>query len=384
MSSSENSSERTSEAQPVELAEHGTLPSYAEADPAARRAIEKLMSEIDLADSSSVLFFGAKAQQQLTEVSDRMLEGVRNKDTGPASSALNNMVSALRGFHPEELDPGRKRGLLDRLLGRAQPLARLLQNYEEVRKQIDAITDRLERHKTQLLTDVTSLDRLYTATLDYFRDLETYIAAGSERLRRLDEEEIPTLAAKVSGNEEVLDAQSLRDLRASRDELERRVHDLRLTRQVTMQALPSIRLVQENDKGLINKIASTLVNTVPLWRQQLAQAVTIFRSGEAAGTLKAASDLTNELLEANARNLKEANVQVREQMERGVFDIESVKRANQSLIETIEDSLRIADEGKRRRAEATRELQSLEHELRQTLAAASSRAQVSSGPPRQP
>lgn len=376
MSNSESHPDTAEQARSVELPPGGRLPSYAEADPATRRAIERLMSEIDLTDSSSVLFFGAKAQQQLTEVSDHMLEGVRNKDTGPASSALNNMVSALRGFHPEELDPGRKRSLLDRLLGRAQPLARLLQDYEEVRKQIDAITDRLERHKTQLLTDVTALDRLYGATLDYFRDLETYIAAGSERLRRLDEEEIPALASKVADNEEVLDAQAMRDLRAGRDELERRVHDLRLTRQVTMQALPSIRLVQENDKGLINKIASTLVNTVPLWRQQLAQAVTIFRSSEAAGTLRAASNLTNELLEANARNLKDANVQVREQMERGVFDIESVKRANQSLIETIEDSLRIADEGKRRRAEATRELESLEQELRQTLAAASGRGQA--------
>jgi uncharacterized protein YaaN involved in tellurite resistance len=350
------------------------LRSYAEVDPRTRSAIEKLMAEVDLRDSSSLLFFGAKAQQQLTEVSDRMLEGVRNKDTGPAGSALSEMVSALRGFDSEELDPGRKRRVLDRLLGRAKPVARFLQQYEEVRKQIDGISDQLERHKTQLLTDVTSLDRLYAATLDYFRELELYIGAGTERLRRLDEEEIPALVARAGSSEEVLDAQALRDLRAARDELERRVHDLRLTRQVTMQALPSIRLVQENDKGLINKIGSTLVNTVPLWRQQLAQAVTIFRSGEAAGTLKSASDLTNELLEANARNLKQANAQVREQMERGIFDIESVKRANRTLIETIEESLRIADEGKQKRAVATQELEACERELRQTLAAASARA----------
>jgi uncharacterized protein YaaN involved in tellurite resistance len=358
--------------------ESAGLTEYAQADPELRKSMDALLAEIDLADSGSVLFFGAKAQQQLTEVSDRMLEGVRNKDTGPAGSALNEMVAALRGFHPEELDPQRKRRLLDRLLGRAKPVARFLQQYEEVRKQIDGISDQLERHKTQLLTDVASLDRLYAATLDYFRELELYIGAGAERLRRLDDEEIPALASQAGDSEEVLDSQALRDIRASRDELERRVHDLRLTRQVTMQALPSIRLVQENDKGLINKIASTLVNTVPLWRQQLAQAVTIFRSGEAAGTLKAASDLTNELLEANARNLKNANVQVREQMERGVFDIESVKRANQTLIETIEESLRIADEGKQKRSAAAAELEACERELRQTLASASARARAPS------
>ena len=169
----------------------------------------------------------------------------------------------------------------------------------------------------------------------------------------------------------MVQAQGLRDLRGVRDDLERRVHDLRLTRQVSMQSLPGIRLVQENDKGLVNKINSTLVNTVPLWRQQLAQAVTVYRSGRAAETVKAATDLTNELLQANADNLKQANAQARRQIERGVFDIEVVKQANQSLIATIEESLAIADEGKRARAEATVELQKMEGELRKTLAAAS-------------
>ena len=168
-------------------------------------------------------------------------------------------------------------------------------------------------------------------------------------------------------------AQGLRDLRSARDDLERRVHDLRLTRQVAMQSLPSIRLVQENDKGLINKINSTLVNTVPLWRQQLAQAVTIYRSSGGGTSVKAATDLTNDLLRANAENLKQANAEARREIERGVFDIEVVKQANQTLIETIEESLAIADEGKRARAEATEQLKHLEQELRKSLAAASAR-----------
>jgi len=165
----------------------------------------------------------------------------------------------------------------------------------------------------------------------------------------------------------------LRDLRAARDDLERRVHDLKLTRQVTMQSLPSIRLVQENDKSLVTKINSTLVNTVPLWETQLAQAVTIQRSSEAAAAVKEASDLTNELLTSNAENLRMANRTVREEMERGVFDIESVKQANASLIATIEESLEIADEGKRNRAAAEEELKKMEAELRDTLASASAR-----------
>lgn len=341
---------------------------YREAPPAERSQIEALMAEVELNDSHSILYFGAKAQQRVTSLSEDMLEGVRSKDTGAAGEALNEMVGALRGFDPGQYDLDRKPGLFARLFGRAKPIVQLLQSYEGVRRQIDAIGDELERHKTRLLTDIASLDRLYQAELDYFRELERYIAAGEERLRRLDEEEIPTLERSASESDEVLEAQSLRDLRASRDNLERRVHDLRLTRQVAMQSLPSIRLVQENDKALVNKIISTTANTLPLWRQQLAQAVTIQRSREATQSIRAASDLTNELLLSNAENLKQANAETRRETERGVFDIEAVKQANTALIETIEESLRIADEGRRKRAEAVAELDVLEGRLRDTLA----------------
>jgi uncharacterized protein YaaN involved in tellurite resistance len=178
----------------------------------------------------------------------------------------------------------------------------------------------------------------------------------------------------------VLKAQELRDMRSQRDDLERRVHDLKLTRQVTMQGLPSIRLVQENDKSLITKINSTIVNTVPLWRTQLAQAVTIYRSREAGGTLKEATDLTNELLLANAENLKQANAEIRQQVERGAFDIETVKKANDLLIATVEESLQIADEGKRQRGMAEARLEQCETDLRHALSAARSRV-VSQPPP---
>jgi uncharacterized protein YaaN involved in tellurite resistance len=347
-----------------------------------QQQVATLMAELNLRDSNSIIFFGSKAQEQLTTVSDQMLEGVRNKDSGPAGAALNDMVSVLRGFDLDELDPNKKPGFFARLLGKSKPLAKIVQQYELVRNQIDDISDALERHKTQLLTDIASLDRLYTANLDYFHTLELYIQAGEEKLRQVDAEDLPALEREVTASGEMVKAQQLRDLRASRDDLERRVHDLKLTRQVTMQSLPSIRLVQENDKGLIGKINSTLVNTVPLWRQQLAQAITIYRSGQAAETVKAATDLTNQLLEANAENLRQANAQTRAQIERGVFDIETVKKANQTLIATIEDSLRIADEGRRQRREAATQLEACETELRQALASAQARAPHSTPPAR--
>lgn len=350
--------------------EEKPIVSYAEASGEQRAQIAELMAEIDIQDSNSIIFFGSKAQEQLTTISDNMLEGVRNKDVGPAGTSLNDMVSILRGFDIEGLDPTKKVSWWRRMFQKVKPIARFVQEYEEVRKQIDMVTDDLEKHKTQLLTDVTALDRLYEANLDYFHTLELYIAAAEEKLHVIDTQDIPQLESQEQGSDEMLKSQELRDMRAHRDDLERRTHDLKLTRQVAMQSLPSIRLVQENDKGLINKINSTLVNTVPLWRQQLAQAVTIFRSSQAAKSVKAATDLTNDLLEKNAETLRTANREVRQQIERGVFDIESVKRANTNLIATIEESLQIADEGKRRRAQAATTLESLEGELRKTLASA--------------
>ena len=339
--------------------------------PEQRAAVVALVKEIDLRDSNALLFFGNKIQQDLTQISDSMLEGVRNKDVGPASDSLSDMVTTLRGFGAEDL--AKKPGLVARLFGAGKPVVKFLQQYETVRGQIDAITDSLESHKTQLLTDIVSLDRLYDSSLEYFHTLETYIAAGEEKLRQLDSELIPAAEQRAAAAGAVLEAQRLADLRGARDDLERRVHDLRLTRQVTMQALPSIRLVQENDKGLVRKIQSTVVNTIPLWRQQLAQAITIYRSGQAADTVRAATDLTNDLLEKNADALQMANREVRKQIERGVFDIEVVKRANDKLIQTIQESLQIAEEGKQKRAAAVQQLEVCESELHRALSAASGR-----------
>ncbi|MCF7972072.1 MAG: toxic anion resistance protein [Methylococcaceae bacterium] len=349
---------------------------FDQSDVESQAHIATKIAEIDINDSKSIIYFGSKAQEQLTSISDKMLDGVKNKDLGSAGGDLNNMVAALRGFDVDALDPNKKPGFFAKLLGKAKPIAQFLQKYEEVRKQIDTITDKLDGHKTTLLTDITMLDKLYEANLEYFHNLDHYISAGIEKLKQLDDHVIPEKAATAAASEAIIEAQELRDLRASRDDLERRVHDLRLTRQVAMQSLPGIRLIQDNDKGLVNKINSTIVNTIPLWRQQLATAVAIYRSSDAASTLQSATDLTNDLLEANAENLKQANSLTRKQLERGVFDLESVKKANTLLIDTINESLQIADQGKKMRADAVVQLQECETELRKTLSSAASRATV--------
>jgi uncharacterized protein YaaN involved in tellurite resistance len=344
-----------------------------EADDAQSAAIRQRMDEIDVGNSQSIIEFGSAAQAELQVISQEMLQGVRNKDVGPAGDNLRSIVTTIRGFSVSELDMRRQRSFWEKLLGRVAPAAKFMARYEEVQGQIDNITDNLLGHEHALLKDIKSLDKLYAKTLDFYDELALYIAAGEAKLEELDADVIPAKEKEVDTAPEddgVIRAQELRDLRAVRDDLERRAHDLKLTRQVTMQSLPSIRLVQENDKSLVTKINSTLVNTVPLWETQLAQAVTIQRSADAARAVKEATDLTNELLKANAANLRDANRMVREEMERGVFDIEAIKAANADLIATIQESLQIADEGKTRRAAAEDELEKMEAELKAALASA--------------
>jgi uncharacterized protein YaaN involved in tellurite resistance len=351
------------------------------------QAIRQKMTEIDLTNTQSIISFGSGAQAEIQVISQAMLADVRNKDVGPAGDSLRKMVSTLRGFSSEELDVRREKSWWEWLTGQAAPFAEFVAKFEDVQTQIDKITGELLSHEHKLLKDIKSLDLLYGKTLAFYDELALYIAAGEARLADVDATEIPAREAAVAAASEadqVMRAQELRDLRSARDDLERRVHDLKLTRQVTMQSLPSIRLVQENDKSLVTKINSTLVNTVPLWETQLAQAVTIQRSREAAEAVREANDLTNELLKSNADTLRESNRVVREEMERGVFDIEAVKHANATLIATIEDSLQIADEGKTRRAAAEVELVKMEADLRDALSAASARRTMPSSSPATP
>jgi uncharacterized protein YaaN involved in tellurite resistance len=344
-----------------------------DADKPLGAEITKRMAELDMSDTNSIVSFGSGAQAELQEISQAMLSDVRNKDVGPAGNSLREIVSTIRGFSGSELDLNRKRSWWEKLLGKATPIAQFTAQFETVQSQIDKVTEDLLGHEHQLLKDIKSLDMLYDRTLNFYDELALYISAGQAKIDDLDANDIPAKEAAVKAaaeNEQVMEAQELRDLRSARDDLERRVHDLKLTRQVTMQSLPSIRLVQENDKSLVTKINSTLVNTVPLWETQLAQAVTIQRSAEAAIAVRDANDLTNSLLTSNAKNLRDSNKIIRQEMERGVFDIEAVKQANADLIGTIEESLQIADEGKANRAAAELELKKMETELRDTLSAA--------------
>lgn len=343
------------------------LPDAPVLTPEHQAAIESLAQQIDLSDPGSILRFGQDAQNRAQSAADAMLAGARNQETGEAGRTLSSLLTTLRGFDVTKLDE--KPGFFSRIFTRAgAEISEIITKYESVKGQIEAIGDKLDTHRTRLLEDVERLERLYGATLDWFHALGDHIAAGEEVLRRTNEQTIPAMEAQLAANPgDDLAPQRLRDLRGARDELDRRVHDLRLTRQVAMQALPSIRLIQENDKALSSKIHSVLANTVPLWRQQLAQALAIHRMREAGQAVKEATDLTNRLLTANAETLRRGNQEARTEVERGVFDLEAVQKANAALVATIEDSLTIADQARGQRARAAEELEKLEQDIRRVL-----------------
>ncbi|MRJ07047.1 MAG: toxic anion resistance protein [Epsilonproteobacteria bacterium] len=336
-------------------------------DEKERQIVEQLKSQLKVDEPSSVIYFGVEAQEQLDKVSSEMIEGVKNRDLGDVGKSLTDLISALKGFDVEEFTE--ESPWWKKLLGIKSSIEELFEEYREVKDQIDEISNTLEEHRLKLSKDLIGLEKLYEANLDYFRKLELYLKAGEEKLKELDEKIIPELREKAKASNDLIDAQKLKEVVEFRNDLERRVHDLRLSRQVAIQALASIKLVQENDKSLINKITSTLVNTIPLWKNQLAQAVAIARSKEAAGAVKEANDFTNELLKKSAEGLREANKMVKTEVERGIFDVEVIKEANQTLINTLYDSLEIANKGREARQKAIQELKHAEEELKKALTA---------------
>jgi len=332
----------------------------------SERNQEMIIESIDLADGSSIIHFGTQAQQNLEEVSQQLLEGVRTKELGETGSALDDIVLTIQGFDLDALDPSKK-GIFRRLFSKTRSIKKFIAKYETVDSQVTKITDRLEEHKTRLMKDILSLDLLYDASFSCFTELETLIDAGKVKLIQIQRDIIPELAQRADVNSDMATSQELSEMRNSMQAMERRVHDLQLTRQVTMQSLPSIRMIQENNKELLAKINSALCNTVPLWKTQLAQAVSIYRMSQAATDVKNVQDLTNNLLQSNAATLKQGNAMVKEQMERGVFDLESIRKANDTLIASIKESIDIVESGQKSREYALKQLVEIEDNLTTTL-----------------
>ena len=363
----------TATAQPAAPSAAQTAAQPVEADPSLRldalseeerAAVLEFVQRIDIHDAQTVLGYGNEAQEQISQFSDRVLENVRTKDTGEISDMLAQLVAELKGFDANE----EKKGFFSKLFNKAgNEVTALKAKYDKVEVNVDAIVTTLQNHKKQLIDDIAMLDSLYENNQAYFRTLSLYIVAGEEKLRQLREEELPPLMAKAQETGDPADAQAANDFAQLCDRFEKKLHDLKLSRMVSVQMGPQVRLMQNNDTILAEKIQSTIVNTIPLWKSQMVIALGLSHADRALEAERAVTDMTNDLLKKNAELLKQGTIRTAQEAERGVIDIETIRTANTSLIETLSEVQRIQLEGAQKRQEASDELNRLEKELKDKL-----------------
>ena len=333
---------------------------------AERKAIDDFIGKIDITNPQHVLLFGADAQKRIADFSESALETVKTQDTGEVGDMLVHLVSELKGFERDTEEPKGLRKLFARAEDKVE---RMKARYGEVSATVENIAGSLERYQAQLLKDVAMFDKLYDQNSEYFRQLTLYIIAGDKKLAEIRNGELKELMARAAASGDAMDAQKANDLAAQCDRFEKKLYDLKLTRQVSMQMAPQIRLLQNNDSLLVERIQSTLSNTLPLWKSQMVLALGLQHSKEALAAQTAVTNMTNELLRKNAEALKIGTVETAREAERGIIDMETLIQTNQSLIDTIDEVLQIQSDGHNKRMEAEKQLYTMETELKKKLLA---------------
>ena len=331
--------------------------------PEERRMVEEFAAKIDLHSSNMILQYGAGAQKKMADFSETALENVRTKDLGEVGEMLASVVSELRTLEEEEED----KGFFSFFKKSGNKLANMKAKYEKAEGNVERICDALESHQIQLLKDIAMLDKMYELNVTYFKELSMYIAAGKRKLEEVRTTEMAQLEAKAKGSGLPEDAQAVSDLSSLCNRFEKKIHDLELTRAVSLQMAPQIRLVQSNDTLMSEKIQSTIVNTIPLWKSQMVLAIGVENSAKAAKAQREVTDMTNALLRKNAETLKMATIETAKETERGIVDMETLKATNESLIATLDEVMKIQTEGKEKRRAAEVELNRMEGELKQKL-----------------
>ncbi|HBA64105.1 MAG TPA: toxic anion resistance protein [Lachnospiraceae bacterium] len=326
------------------------------------KMVEAFSKQINLYDSNAILQYGAGTQKKMADFSEKALENVRTKDLGEIGELLADVVTELKDFDEEE-----EKGFLGFFKKSSGKLAAMKAKYAKAETNIGQITKALEGHQVQLMKDAAILDRMYEQNLVYFKELSMYILAGKKRLEEIRRTELPQLVEKAERSGKPEDAQAAKDLDSLCGRFEKKIHDLELTRMISIQTAPQIRLVQGNDTLMVEKIQSTLVNTIPLWKSQMVLALGVEHSQQAARAQREVTDLTNDLLKKNAEKLKMATVETARESERGVVDMETLKLTNESLISTLDEVMQIQKDGREKRREAEQEIHRLEGELKQKL-----------------
>lgn len=336
--------------------------------PADRKKVEAFVEKIDITDTAGVLSYGVGSQRKVSEFSERALTGVRNNDLGEIGNDISSLIVTLKDFDPDKQE---KSGPLAIFHKAKNNLEALRTRYTAVEKNVREISDTLEGHQRTLLKDIATLDQLYALNEAYFKELTMYVVAGKEKLEQVRGGELAQLQAKAAQTGLSEDVQAARDLAQKCDRFEKRIYDLELTRQVALQTAPQIRMVQNSDAVMAEKIQSTVVNTIPLWKNQMVIALGIEHATQAAHAQREVADMTNELLKKNADKLKVATVDAAREAERGVVDIETLKHTNEQLISTLDEVKRVQAEGREKRRQAEGELAQIEGELKAKLLEAS-------------
>lgn len=327
-----------------------------------QRMVDAFAAQIDITNTRQVLQYGAGSQKKIADFSETALNNVRTKDMGEVGQMLTDVVAQLKDFDEEE-----EKGFLGLFKRSSNKLANMKAKYDKAEANVDKICNALENHQITLLKDVAMLDKMYELNVNYFKELTMYILAGKQKLDQAMNVELPAMVAKAEQSGLPEDTQAAKDFAQMCNRFEKKIHDLELTRTISLQMAPQIRLIQSNDTAMSDKIQSTLVNTIPLWKSQMVIAIGLNHSTEAAKAQREVSDMTNALLKKNAEALKMATVETAKESERGIVDIETLKATNQTLISTLDEVMKIQVEGREKRKAAELELQQIENEMRQKL-----------------
>ena len=327
-----------------------------------RQMAEKFAEQIDLTNSNMILQYGAGTQKKMADFSETALENVRTKDLGEVGNLLSGVVKELKSFDEEE-----EKGFLGIFKKSSNKITAMKTKYAKAETNVNQICKVLESHQVQLMKDVALLDKMYELNLTYYKELTMYIVAGKKKLNEVRNGELQNLLQKAQSTGLAEDAQAAKDLDSMCNRFEKKLHDLELTRQISMQTAPQIRLVQGNDTLMVEKIQSTIVNTIPLWKSQMVLGLGVEHSAQAAAAQREVTNMTNELLKKNAEKLKMATIDTVKESERGIVDIETLKQTNESLISTLDEVMHIQQEGREKRKAAEQEMQKLEMDLKQKL-----------------
>ena len=329
-----------------------------------KRMVDQFAKQIQLNNSQMILQYGVGAQKKISAFSETTLNKVKTKDLGEVGDMLADLTKSLKNFGEEEEEKGFFKNLFKKP---ADKLEDMKIKYQSTEQNVDKVVKMLESHQVQLMKDIAVMDQLYELNKVYFKELSMYIMAGKKKLEEVHRVELPTLIDKATKSGRPEDGQEVNDLQAMCDRFEKKIHDLELTRMISLQTAPQIRMLQNNDTLMTEKIQSTIVNTIPLWKSQMVLALGVHHSAQAAKAQREVTDLTNQLLQKNAETLKMSTIATAKESERGIVDLETLKKTNESLIQTIEEVFKIQEEGRQKRKEAEKELRRMEDELKQKL-----------------